>query len=84
MLLVFPDMKLDIGGHTDSTGKAEFNLKLSKQRAESVQKFLTEMGVEPQRSMSRGYGANQPIAPNDTAEGRSKNRRVDILLTEAR
>ena len=84
MLLVFPDMKLDIGGHTDSTGKAEFNLKLSQQRAAAVRTFLTEMGIEPARIMARGYGPNQPVAPNDTAEGRSKNRRVDILMTETR
>ncbi len=84
MLLVFPDMKLDIGGHTDSTGKADFNLKLSQQRAAAVRTFLTEMGVEPARIMARGYGPNQPVAPNDTTEGRSKNRRVDILMTETR
>ena len=82
MLLVFPDMKLDIGGHTDSTGKADFNLKLSQQRATAVRTFLTEMGSEPARIMARGYRPHQPVAPNDTPEGRSKNRRVDILLTE--
>jgi outer membrane protein OmpA-like peptidoglycan-associated protein len=84
MLLVFPDMKLDIGGHTDSTGKADFNLKLSQQRAAAVRTFLTEMGVQPARIMARGYGSNQPVAPNDTPEGRSKNRRADILMTEPR
>ena len=84
MLLVFPDMKLDIGGHTDSTGKAEFNLKLSQERAAAVRTFLTEMGVPQTRIIARGYGPKQPVAPNDTPEGRSKNRRVDILMTEAR
>ncbi|HET6278624.1 MAG TPA: OmpA family protein [Candidatus Polarisedimenticolia bacterium] len=82
MLLVFPDMKLDIGGHTDSTGKADLNMKLSQERAAAVKTFLTEMGVEAARVMAQGYGPDQPVAPNDTQEGRAKNRRVDIKLTE--
>lgn len=82
MLLVFPDMKLDIGGHTDSTGKADLNLRLSQERAAAVKTFLTEMGVESARVLAQGYGPDQPVAPNDTPEGRSKNRRVDIKMTE--
>ena len=82
MLLVFPDMKLSIEGHTDATGSDQINNKLSQQRAVAVRTFLTEMGVPATRIAARGLGSRQPIAPNDTSEGRAKNRRVDIVLTE--
>ncbi len=82
MLLVFPDMKLSIEGHTDSTGSDQVNNKLSQQRAVAVRTFLTEMGVPATRIAARGLGSRQPIAPNDTSEGRAKNRRVDIVMTE--
>jgi outer membrane protein OmpA-like peptidoglycan-associated protein len=83
-LLVFPDMKLSIEGHTDSTGSDEVNLKLSEKRAESVKTFLNEMGVAENRITATGHGSKNPIAPNDTSEGRSKNRRVEIIMTEPR
>jgi len=82
VLLAFPDMKLDVEGHTDSTGLAEANQKLSLERAEAVKTFLREMGVPGDTMMANGYGPDKPVAPNDTPEGRSKNRRVDIVMTE--
>jgi len=83
MLLVMPDAKLSVEGHTDSTGGEELNQKLSQSRAEAVQYFLKEMGVPDARMKSRGFGPDRPIAPNDTAEGRAKNRRVEIVVVDA-
>ncbi len=81
VLLAFPDMKLVVEGHTDSTGLAEANQKLSLERAEAVKTFLREMGVSGP-VIANGYGPDRPVAPNDTPEGRAKNRRVDIVMTE--
>lgn len=67
-----------------SVQPTRFSFSGLEPRAAAVRTFLTEMGIQLQRIMARGYGSNQPIAPNDTAEGRAKNRRVDILLTETR
>jgi outer membrane protein OmpA-like peptidoglycan-associated protein len=82
MLLVFPDKGLEIEGHTDSTGGEEVNMKLSGARAEAVRVFLNEMGVSESRMEAQGYGPAKPVAPNDTPEGRAKNRRVDIVISE--
>ncbi len=72
-----PDMKIEIQGHTDSVGPADYNLKLSQRRAEAVKKILVEkFGISPDRIIAKGYGETKPIAPNDTEEGRAKNRRV--------
>jgi outer membrane protein OmpA-like peptidoglycan-associated protein len=67
-------------GHTDSTGPAEYNQRLSERRAESVASFLAQRGVAPGRMLVSGMGENQPIASNATAEGRQQNRRVEIAL----
>jgi len=67
-------------GHTDSTGPAEYNQRLSERRAESVAVFLSQRGVAPGRMLVSGMGENQPIASNATAEGRQQNRRVEIAL----
>ncbi|NEX20800.1 OmpA family protein [Thiorhodococcus mannitoliphagus] len=72
--------QLAVSGHTDSTGSAEYNQKLSERRAASVARYLENQGVLPQRIYSAGYGASQPIATNDTEAGRRLNRRVDILI----
>ena len=82
VLLVFPEMKLAVEGHTDSTGSEEVNTKLSVSRAKSVSTFINEMGVELSRMTDAGFGPDQPIAPNDTPGGRAKNRRVDIVMME--
>jgi outer membrane protein OmpA-like peptidoglycan-associated protein len=75
-----PDRAALVEGHTDSTGSASFNLTLSEQRAESVQRFLSNNGVEARRIAARGYGKAYPVASNDTSAGRQQNRRVDIVI----
>jgi outer membrane protein OmpA-like peptidoglycan-associated protein len=84
VMLAFDDMKLSIEGHTDSTGSEETNRKLSLARADSVKAFLTEMGVSASVMKTQGFGPDQPLMPNDTAEGRAKNRRVEIVMIDAR
>jgi outer membrane protein OmpA-like peptidoglycan-associated protein len=81
MLLAMPGATLMIEGHTDSTGSDELNQKLSTARAQSVKTYLSEMGFAASKMNSRGYGPSNPVAPNDNAEGRAKNRRVDIVIT---
>lgn len=82
VLLGFPgEYKLEIEGHTDSTGTDAHNQKLSQSRAESVRDFLLEQGIPAERIPStQGYGRTKPIAPNDTRANREKNRRVDIVI----
>ncbi len=81
MLLIFPEVSLAIEGHTDSTGSDEINLTLSQERADAVKTFLREMGFPDSRMAATGKGSSEPVAPNDTPEGRSKNRRVDIVMS---
>jgi outer membrane protein OmpA-like peptidoglycan-associated protein len=69
-----------VQGHTDSTGTEEHNQALSERRAQSVVAYLTGKGIDPARMAPEGYGEGQPVASNDTADGRTKNRRVDLLL----
>ncbi len=78
-LSAHPDWKLSIEGHTDSTGTAEHNQKLSEQRAAAVSAYLAAHGVTASRLSSDGFGASQPIADNSTALGRARNRRVEIV-----
>ena len=77
-----PKIKVEIGGHTDSVGDDNFNLKLSQKRAESVRTYLIKRGIDGARMEAKGYGENVPIADNRTADGRSQNRRVEFLITE--
>lgn len=78
-LAAHPDWKLSIEGHTDATGTAEHNQKLSEQRAAAVSVYLAAHGVAASRLSSAGFGASQPIADNSTALGRARNRRVEIV-----
>lgn len=77
-----PDHKIRIEGHTDSTGDAVANLKLSEQRANKVMDSLVALGVDADRVTAAGMGEDFPIASNDTEEGRSQNRRVDVILLD--
>lgn len=80
LLQAKPDMKLKIVGHTDNEGTAEYNLDLSTRRAANVVAALTSVyGIAPGRLTSEGAGLTQPIASNDTEEGRAKNRRVELI-----
>lgn len=69
-----------IEGHADNTGQSDYNVKLSKRRAESILDALVEFGVSEDRLVAEGYGANFPVASNDTPEGREQNRRVEIVI----
>ncbi|HEU4488772.1 MAG TPA: OmpA family protein [Actinomycetota bacterium] len=82
VLLGFPgEYKLEIEGHTDSTGTDAYNQKLSQGRAESVRNFLVEQGIPTERiAATQGFGRTKPIAPNDSRANREKNRRVDIVI----
>ena len=75
-----PHVKVEIQGHTDSVGKAAYNLKLSQRRAQSVLDYLVKDGVGPDQMVAKGYGLTQPIASNKDADGRAKNRRVVMYV----
>ncbi len=76
----YPDTNILVEGHTDNTGSEEYNLELSRQRAQSVENYLASLNVDPTRFTIMGYGESQPVATNDTAEGRQQNRRVDLAI----
>jgi outer membrane protein OmpA-like peptidoglycan-associated protein len=73
-----PSLRIEIQGHTDSTGTKEYNLKLSDRRARTVKSFLILYGIDPARMTTGGYGLSQPLASNETEEGRALNRRVEL------
>jgi len=77
----YPDTNIQIYGYTDSTGSAEYNLNLSNQRAASVKAYLSGKGLAASRFVTTGLGIADPIATNDTPEGRSQNRRVEFAIT---
>lgn len=77
----FEKTYIDVTGHTDNTGSAELNQRLSEARASSVARYLESQKVVSQRFVTNGVGFSQPIASNDTTEGRALNRRVEIILT---
>ena len=78
----YTDFHYQIQGHTDSRGKEEFNIKLSKNRAEQVKQYLVSQGVHEELLSTEGMGSSQPIADNETKEGRFKNRRVVFKIIE--
>ncbi len=75
-----PTMVVEIAGHTDSVGSEQYNLYLSRRRAEAVRNYFIQKGIDPERLIARGYGEYQPIADNGTPEGRARNRRVEIRV----
>ena len=77
----YPDTDIQIYGYTDSTGAPEYNLKLSDQRAASVKTYLSGKGLAASRFKTTGMGIADPIASNETVEGRSQNRRVEFAIT---
>ncbi|HYR46387.1 MAG TPA: OmpA family protein, partial [Thermoanaerobaculia bacterium] len=78
-----PDRHVLVEGHTDSDGTDEYNLKLSRLRAESVRSILVAGGIAPDRIEGQGYGKTRPVASNATAAGKAQNRRVEIVLQGA-
>jgi outer membrane protein OmpA-like peptidoglycan-associated protein len=76
----YEDTNILLEGHTDSTGTEEHNLDLSKKRSQSVANYLATQNVNPTRFTIMGYGESQPIASNETSEGRAQNRRVEVAI----
>ena len=83
ILLVMPDFTLSIEGHTDSTGTTVLNQRLSERRAASVYEYLEQAGIAAEKMAAVGFGESQPRADNRTAAGRSRNRRVEIVIAES-
>lgn len=78
-----PDIKVELGGHTDGKGSDSYNEALSDRRSKSVKDYLTKKGIASSRMTSKGYGESMPVATNDTDEGRELNRRVELKVTES-
>lgn len=75
-----PNMKLEISGHTDNTGSLRINQRLSRERAKAVVDYLVNIGISADMLISEGYADTQPVAPNNSVEGREKNRRVEFKV----
>jgi outer membrane protein OmpA-like peptidoglycan-associated protein len=83
-IAMFPDAVITVEGHTDSFGSDDLNLELSQRRADALRAFLlAQMDLAPYRISAMGYGEARPIATNDTAEGRARNRRIDLVITRS-
>ncbi|MFV8756283.1 OmpA family protein [Nannocystaceae bacterium ST9] len=76
----FPNVRIEISGHTDSRGEYEHNMDLSRRRSESVKNYLIAAGIDAARIETRGAGPNEPIATNDTSDGRAENRRIEVKI----
>ena len=74
-----PELAIVVEVHADSTGRDEFNLRITGQRADAIRDWLVGQGIDGSRIDAVGYGSQRPIAPNSTAEGRARNRRVEIV-----
>ena len=83
IIMVFTNMNLSIEGYTDSSGSRDLNMRLSAARASSVYEFLKGQGISDSRMKYEGLGPDNPVAPNDTEANRAKNRRIEIVLTQA-
>jgi outer membrane protein OmpA-like peptidoglycan-associated protein len=81
IVLAHPGLKLEVEGHTDSTGSEEFNETLSQRRADAVRDFLIQQEVAPASITAQGFGESQPVASNNTATGRQLNRRVEMIVS---
>jgi flagellar motor protein MotB len=77
-----PGIRIEISGHTDSTGNAEYNLKLSDNRAKTVAAYLISASIDSSRIVSKGFGMSMPVATNETEEGRAQNRRTELKIIE--
>jgi outer membrane protein OmpA-like peptidoglycan-associated protein len=81
IVLAYPDLRLEIEGHTDSIGSEEFNQSLSEKRAASVRDYLVDAGVPISNVIARGFGKTRPVADNTSGEGRKLNRRVEMIVS---
>ena len=75
-----PQLRIELGGHTDDVGHDDANLKLSQQRADAVREYLIAQGIDASRITAKGYGETKPVAANDTVEGRALNRRTEVTV----
>lgn len=78
VLRTYPQFRIRVSGHTDNTGRAEVNLRISRERAGSVANFLVDNDIKADRIIAQGYGATRPIADNSTEAGRTANRRIEV------
>lgn len=76
----YPNAQIQINGHTDSTGEADYNQWLSEKRAASVKNYAVSLGLNDSNIKTKGYGKSKPVATNSTTEGRQKNRRVEVII----
>ncbi len=76
-----PSINVQVQGYTDAIGSVEYNLKLSDRRAATVKNYLVAQGVSASRLTTKGFGKSNPVASNDTADGRAQNRRVELVPT---
>jgi outer membrane protein OmpA-like peptidoglycan-associated protein len=81
IVLAYPGLHLEVEGHTDSVGGDDYNMQLSRNRAQTVRDYLVQQGVPEGTIVSRGFGKTRPVATNDTPEGRQQNRRVELVLS---
>jgi outer membrane protein OmpA-like peptidoglycan-associated protein len=81
IVLAHPGLRLEVEGHTDSVGSDEFNQQLSEKRGATVRDFLVQQGIALNAVSSRGFGKKMPVASNDTADGRQRNRRVEMIVS---
>lgn len=82
MIKSSPTMRVEIGGHTDNSGSDEYNMELSRRRANAVRALLIKGGADPNRITAVGYGKTKPISPNDSRQGRSLNRRTEFIILQ--
>ena len=80
VLKKYPQVRIEISGHTDSRGEYEHNVDLSQRRAESVKQYLIDDGIAAERIETRGAGPNEPVADNETSDGRAENRRIEVKI----
>jgi OOP family OmpA-OmpF porin len=78
LLVANPDVRIEIAGHSDDVGAHSDNRHLSRARADAARAYLARRGVAPARLVARGYGESQPVATNDTPDGRAQNRRIEL------
>jgi outer membrane protein OmpA-like peptidoglycan-associated protein len=82
ILKAYPNVRIKIGGYTDNTADSQYNLRLSQDRANGVKAELITLGVAPDRLETQGYGEQFPVADNSTVEGRARNRRISMRVTQ--
>jgi outer membrane protein OmpA-like peptidoglycan-associated protein len=81
IVLAHPDLRLEVEGHTDDRGSEAFNQELSEKRALAVRDYLVVQGLPPVTIVAKGFGESMPLLGNDTAEGRQRNRRVELVVS---